>query len=157
MISIVAAKSKNNVIGINNTLPWHIPDDLKNFKMITTNGVIIMGRKTFESIGKPLPNRTNIVITRQNQTFDCITTKSIEDAIKEGKKHKKEIFIIGGAEIYSQTINIADKIYITEIDIDINGDSFFPEIKSNDWRLISKHEKQFEQYKYSFNEYVRIH
>ena len=135
MISIIAAVSKNGVIGVDNKLPWDLPEDLKRFKELTTGNVVIMGRKTYESIGKPLPNRINIVITRNKDFFvpGVITTNSLESALLKagGDKH---IFIIGGGEIYKQSIGFADKLYITEVDMEVEGDTKFPTI-SNEWSV----------------------
>jgi len=136
MISIIVAHSKNQVIGKDGQLPWKISDDLKRFKELTTGHSIIMGRKTFESIGRPLPNRTNIVITRQadyNQP-GVISATSIEEAIHKAGDDS-EVFIIGGGEIYTQAIEYADKAYVTYINQDIDGDTFFPELNLDYWQL----------------------
>lgn len=129
-ISIIAAISTNRVIGRDNKLPWDIPDDLKRFRAITSGHPIIMGRKTFESIGKPLPNRTNIVITKDSGMHPrgVIVKHNIEEAIKEAKKiEKEEIFIIGGGQIYQQSIKLADRLYLTVVEGEFPGDAFFPE------------------------------
>lgn len=122
--------SQNKVIGKDNKIPWHIPEDMKYFREKTKGHAIIMGRKTFESIGKPLPNRTNIIVTRQKnyQADGCIVTHTIEEALTEGKKHEQEeIFIAGGSEIYKESITSADRIYLTIIRKDFEGDTFFPD------------------------------
>jgi dihydrofolate reductase len=143
IISIIVATSKNNAIGINNQLPWHLPADLKYFKQLTTGHVIVMGSNTFLSIGKPLPNRTTIVITsQQNPEWmmdGIIVVHSVNEAIEKAKAlNENECFIIGGAKIYKQTMGIADKIYKTEIDITIeNADAYFPILESEKWKLIS--------------------
>lgn len=142
MISIIAAVAKNNVIGKNNTLPWYIPEDLKRFKKLTTNKVVLMGRKTFESViaklGVPLPNRKNVVITT-NLNYAAPDGVLVFNDIKKAleKFNNEDVFIIGGGEIYRQTIHLADTLYITHIDKKIDGDVFFPKINHNVWRKIS--------------------
>lgn len=134
MISLIVAMDKNRLIGNNNQLPWHLPADLKHFKEITTGHPIIMGRKTYESIGKPLPNRKNIIITRQPDfnAQGCIVANSIEDAVKKAG-NPEEIFIIGGTEIFKQSLDLADKIYLTEIHHSFDGDTYFPNL-DNKWK-----------------------
>ena len=136
MIILIAAISKNNEIGKNNQLLWHLPDDFKRFKTLTTGHYIIMGRKTFESFPKPLPNRTHIIITRQKNyaVENCIVVSSLEEAIKVCPKNE-DIYIIGGGEIYKQSIDFADKLEITLVDNDFEADTFFPEIDENKWKL----------------------
>lgn len=144
-ISCIVAIAKNNVIGKNNTMPWHIPADLKYFKKVTSGHCIILGRKNFESIGKALPNRTNIVVTRQKDFFhsSVISTSSIENALKIALElGEEEVFIVGGAQIYNQTISFWDKLYLTEIQHEFEGDTFFPEIDYTDWRLIREIRKE---------------
>ena len=135
-LSLIVAVAENGVIGNNNQLIWHLPNDLKQFKRLTTGHCIIMGRKTFESIGKPLPNRTSIIISRNTgfQIEGCITVSSLGNAILEAKKiEKEEAFIIGGAEIYRLALSIVDKIYLTEVHHNYEGDTFFPEIDKPIW------------------------
>ena len=137
--SLIVAASKNNAIGKANAMLWHLPEDLKFFKNTTWGMPVIMGRKTFESVGKPLPGRTNIVITSNKDwhVAGTITTANIEEALKAAKAtNAKEIFITGGGEIYKQTMNIADKIYITRVNTEIDGDAFFPEIDENIWEKV---------------------
>jgi dihydrofolate reductase len=128
MISIVAAIGRNREIGHGNELLWHIPDDLKRFKSLTSGHPVIMGRKTFESIGKPLPNRTNIVITRDKnwRHEGAKVAHSLEDAIATASLIDPEIFIIGGAQIYEQALPHADRLYLTLIDDSKEGDAFLP-------------------------------
>ena len=129
-ISLIAAISENKVIGRDNDLPWHIPEDLKRFKEITKGHPVIMGRKTYESIGRLLPNRTNIIITRDKtyQVEGAVIVNSLEDAIQEGKKvDDREIFIIGGGQIFEQAIEVADKLYLTIVHDTIDGDVYFPD------------------------------
>jgi dihydrofolate reductase len=126
--------SSNRVIGVNNTLPWHISEDLKHFKSLTTGHTIIMGRKTYESIGRPLPNRRNIVISRNIEASyeGAEVVHSIEDAFSICK-NDNEVFVIGGSNIYEQALSLVDYIYITEIKKSFSGDAFFPEINKQMW------------------------
>lgn len=138
MISLVVAASENNAIGKNNQLLWHLPNDLKFFKNTTWGMVVIMGRKTFESVNKPLPGRINIVITRQAdwKADGTIVATDLTDAIAKAKETNcKEIFIIGGGEIYRQSMEIANKIYLTRVHTMLDGDTFFPEIDNSVWQL----------------------
>jgi dihydrofolate reductase len=134
MISIVVATGKNNAIGIDNQMPWHLPADLRYFKDLTTGHPVIMGRKTFESIGKPLPNRRNIVISRISslKIEDCEVVSSLEEAIALCDP-KKEIMIIGGSSIYELALPKAHRIYRTLVDVSPKADKFFPEIDVNLW------------------------
>ena len=133
-LSIIVAMSSNRVIGVNNTLPWHISEDLKHFKSLTTGHTIIMGRKTYESIGRPLPNRRNIVISRNTEASyeGAEVVHSIEDAFSICK-NDNEVFVIGGSDIYEQALSLVDYIYITEIKKSFSGDAFFPEINKQMW------------------------
>ena len=144
-ISIIVAMATNRVIGINNSLPWHISDDLKRFKQLTTGSTIIMGRKTYESIGNALPNRTNIVVSRQKNLHypDVIVCDSIEDAISQ-VDDRHDIFIIGGAQIYEQALPFANHMFVTHVDRDIKGDVFFPEYNEKHWKIISAESRQAE-------------
>lgn len=149
IISHILAQSKNRVIGVNNTLPWHIPEDLKYFRDKTKGHILIMGRKTFESFPKPLPNRLHIVISRnpsQLPTHDplVIGVPSLEGAIDTARRESQkgiwpeEVFIIGGGEIYLQSLPLADRIYRTVIDLEISGDTIYPEIPEDQFHLMSK-------------------
>jgi dihydrofolate reductase len=156
MIKVIVATSKNRVIGNDNSLIWHLPADLKHFKKLTTDNTIVMGRKTYESIGKPLPNRRNIIITRQeNYNPDgCEVVNSLEESLL---LCAEDCFIIGGGEIYKQSINIADKIYLTLVDEEFEGDTYFPEI-GKEWRVVSKIDNDSDdknKHGYSFIEYER--
>ena len=144
-ISIIVAMATNRAIRINNSLPWHISDDLKRIKQLTTGHTIIMGRKTYESIGKPLPNRTNIVVSRQQNLHypDVIVCDSIEDAISQ-VDDRHDIFIIGGAQIYEQALPFANHMFVTHVDRDIKGDVFFPEYNEKHWKIISAESRQAE-------------
>ncbi len=159
MITLIAAVAENNALGKNNQLLWHLPDDFKRFKSVTTGHHIIMGRKTFESFPKPLPNRTHVIITRQNYNAPegCIVVDSLEKAIAVCPKNE-EIFIIGGGEIYKQSIEMADKLDITKVHHLFDADTFFPEIDSNKWDLVYSelhHKDEKHQYSYSFQTYLR--
>ena len=158
IISIIAAiAEKNRAIGKDNALLWQIPEDLTRFKKITSSHPIIMGRKTHESIGKPLPNRTNIVVTR-NQEYvaeGCTIVSSLEDAIKiASEMDHQEIFIIGGGEIFKKGIDIADKLYLTLVRGDFEGDSFFPDY-SRFTRVLSKEQHTGKGYIYTFIDLVK--
>lgn len=161
MITILVAKSDNNIIGNDNELIWHLPDDLKRFKQLTSGHPIIMGRKTFESIGKPLPNRINIVITRNKdwKSEGILVVNSLEEAIEKGKETNSEIFIIGGGNIYDQAMWMADSIEVTEVHHIFKGDTKFPEIDLKIWKEtarenFTKDEKN--PFDYSFVRYERI-
>ena len=145
-LSAIVATAKNGIIGKDNEIPWCLPADFAYFKRITLNHHIIMGRNCYESIGRPLPKRTNIIVTRNPFYIatGCITVHSITEGVKIAKQNgETEAFIIGGGEIYKQTMQLLDKIYLTEVDLDTEGDVFFPEFNPAEWHLISeeKHEK----------------
>lgn len=140
-LSAIVATDRNGVIGKDNDIPWHLPADLKYFKRRTLNHHIIMGRKTFESIGRPLPKRTNIVVTR-NPFFmvsKCLVAGSLQEAIQLAKDNgETEAFIIGGGTLYEQSMPLIDRLYLTEVDTEVEGGAiFFPEIDENDWALLS--------------------
>lgn len=139
MLSIIVAVAENNVIGGDNKLLWHIPDDLKRFKQITSGNTIVMGRKTFESLPGVLPNRKHIIITRdKNYTVDNSSVEvihNIDDIINNFKNSPVELFIIGGGEIYNQFINSVDKIYLTKVLKNFKGDTTFPEIDYDEWDI----------------------
>ncbi|MFW6145362.1 MAG: dihydrofolate reductase [bacterium] len=153
MLSMIVAAAENNAIGKDNKLLWHLPDDLKHFKNTTKGHHIIMGRKTFESNGLPLPKRTNIIITKNKDfTADgCLIVHSIDEAL-EIAKNDNEPFIIGGETIYRQAMPLAERIYLTRVHTEIEGDTFFPEIDENEWEEKSReyHEKD-EKHPYPFS------
>lgn len=138
MISLISAMGRNRVIGINNALPWRLPADLKHFKQVTLGKPVLMGRKTYESIGKPLPGRTNIIISsgRHYQAPGCIVVHSIEAALAAAGDHA-EVMVIGGASFYQQLLPRADRLYLTLIDEDFDGDAWFPEIHEAQWQEIA--------------------
>jgi dihydrofolate reductase len=162
------AIAENDVIGSNNKLLWHLPADLKYFRQLTTNNIIVMGRKTYESIGKPLPNRTNIVISRNAEYAleGCFTVTSVEKAIEKAAElfvqnettNSQKIFIIGGAQIYKLSMPLADKLYVTEVKAHFEGDTFFDPILKSDWKEISRiahNADEKNNYKYDFVVYQR--
>jgi len=136
MLSSIVAVAENNVIGKDNSLIWKLPRDMKHFKETTTGHYIIMGRKTFESNGRPLPNRTNVIITRDKDytAEGCVVVHSLEDAIKEAK-NDSEAFIIGGGVIYELAMPFVDRIYLTKIHHSFEGDTFFPELNLDEWNI----------------------
>ena len=137
MISLVAAMAKNKVIGKDKKMPWHLPADLAHFKKVTLGKPIIMGRKTFESIGKPLPGRRNLVVTRQAIQFDdCEMFSSLEAALHT-VADEIEIMIIGGGNLYRQALPRADRLYLTFIDLAVGGDTFFPDWDEQEWQEVS--------------------
>jgi dihydrofolate reductase len=139
MFSIIVAMAKNNVIGFEGQMPWHLPADLQHFKQVTMGKPIIMGRKTFESIGRPLPGRLNIVVTRDKhyQAAGCEVVHNL-DAARHAAGEAQEVMIIGGATLYQQALPIVDKLYLTVIDTECEGDTFFPEIDLALWEEVSK-------------------
>ncbi|MFP5438648.1 MAG: dihydrofolate reductase [Bacteroidia bacterium] len=151
-ITLIAAAAENNALGKDNRMIWHLPDDFKRFKQLTTGHHIIMGRKTLESMNGPLPNRTNVVITRQGDyVYDgCVIVHSLDEAIAACPQNE-EVFIIGGGEIYNQSINKADKIELTRVHTTTEADAFFPEINENEWTLTESvyHDKD-EKHKLDF-------
>lgn len=159
MITLIAAKGNKNELGKNNDLIWHLPADLKRFKKITTGHYIIMGRNTYESIGKPLPNRTSVIITRnKNYKADgCIIVNSLEEAIKTCPKNE-DAFIIGGAQIYNEAINIVDALDICEVESSFDADVFFPKIDPTIWKEINRERflsDDKHKHDYSFVKYTK--
>ena len=160
-LTIIVAKAENNVIGNENQLIWHLPNDLKHFKNLTSGHPIIMGRKTFESIGKPLPNRTIIVITRNSywNAEGVVIANSLDEAIEKAKELDPEVFIIGGGNIYEQAMDLADVLVVTEVHHSFEGDTKFPEIDLNIWKEISREKfgkDEKHTFEYSFVLYERI-
>ncbi|MBR5206051.1 MAG: dihydrofolate reductase [Alistipes sp.] len=152
MVSIIVAIARNGVIGDKNALLWHIKEDMRFFRTTTSGHAVVMGRKTFESLGsKPLPKRTNIVITRAERNFDgALTAHSLEEAIAMAEGDT-EIFVIGGAQIYAEALNKVDRMYITRVDKDYEGDTSFPEIDFSKWELVaSERYERGEEYEYPF-------
>lgn len=152
MVSIIVAIAQNGTIGDKNALLWHIKEDMRFFRTTTSGHPVIMGRKTFESLGsKPLPKRTNIVITRADREFEgALTAHSLEEAIRMAGEDE-EIFIMGGAQIYREALSVVDRMYITHVERDYEGDTVFPEIDYSQWRLVDvvRHERG-EEYEHPF-------
>lgn len=162
MISLIVARAENGVIGSKNDLPWYLPADLKRFKELTTGNTVVMGRKTYDSIvarlGHALPNRHNVVLTRDRKAvlpgvqviYDVESVKQLDD----------DVFIIGGAEVYKATLDLAEKLYITEVHADIDGDTYFPALEASKWREVSRESHKSDeknQYDFDFVEYERVH
>ena len=159
-LAIIVAQAENRVIGINNKLPWHLPEDLRYFKQVTMSKPIIMGRKTYESIGRPLPGRTNIVISRQEgyAPEGVKVVPSLEAAIELAESicvidGAEEAMVIGGAQIYAEALDKAQRLYLTEVDADINGDAWFPDFDRSAWQEVGREDFAAEgpnPYNYSF-------
>ncbi|MBL7738123.1 MAG: type 3 dihydrofolate reductase [Chitinophagaceae bacterium] len=161
-ISLVVAAAKNNVIGKDNQLLWRLPEDMKFFKNVTWGMPVVMGRKTFESLGKPLPGRKNIIITRQNgwNVEGTIPVKSLDDAIfLVNNMDVKEMMVIGGGEIYNMAFAKAKRIYLTRVDAEPEGDTWFPAVDPKEWKLVSQKDHEADEkhkYAYSFQVWERI-
>lgn len=159
MVIMIAAVAENNALGKNNELLWHLPNDFKRFKSLTTNHHIIMGRKTFESFPKPLPNRVHVVITRQKDynPEGCIVVDSIEKAIAVCPENE-DLYIIGGGEIYNLGMEHADILEITKVHHSFDADAYFPEIDKTDWQLVESEESFKDEkhlYDYTYETYIR--
>lgn len=162
MITVIAAIASNNALGKDNDLIWHLPADLKRFKKVTTGHYILMGRNTYESIGKPLPNRTTIIITRNKNYFKegCLIANSLEQAI-EMSKEEAQVFIIGGAQIYKETIakDLAEQLDITLVHNEFEADVYFPEIDTKIWKEVAREDFKADEkneHDYSFISYQKI-
>ena len=158
-ISVIAAMSQNRVIGRDGALPWHLPTDLARFKSITTGHTVIMGRKTFESVGKPLPNRRTIVITRNNdyQCAGVFIAHSLDEALDHAAR-EDEIFILGGEAVYRIALPRADRLYLTIVHATIEGDTYFPRFDFDDWKLVEDERHEVDDrhaYAFSFRRYER--
>ena len=161
MVTIIAAIAENNALGKDNQLIWHLPADLNRFKKTTLNHVVIMGRKTFESLGKPLPNRTNILVTRDKnyKAEGCVVVNSVKEALVAATKEDENPFILGGAEIYKQAMPFTDKLDITFVHHQFKADVFFPEIDKTIWKETSREDFKADEknkYDYSFVTFERI-
>ncbi|QFT89298.1 Dihydrofolate reductase [Bacillus sp. THAF10] len=158
MISLIVATDRNGLIGKNNDLPWRLPADLAYFKKITLGNTVVMGRKTFESIGKPLPKRKNIILSRNNYKAEgCETFHSIGEVIKTSKPNN-EIFVIGGAKVFEEALPHADFLYLTYIDEEFEGDTYFPPLNEKEWELISSEKgwkDEINPYDYYFRKYQK--
>lgn len=162
IISLVVAAATNNAIGKDGTMPWHLPNDMKHFKNVTWGMPVIMGRKTFESLGKALPGRKNIVITRQVDwsAVSTVPVKSIDDALFVAKEtDAKEVMVIGGGEIYRALFDKAKRIYLTRVEAEPDADTFFPSLDPQHWHLVSQRNHEADEknaYNYSFQVWERI-
>jgi dihydrofolate reductase len=158
-LSVIVAIAKNGVIGVNNTLPWHIPEDLKRFRTLTMGHHIVMGRKTYDSLGRLLPGRTTVIVTRNAdyQIEGALVANSLQEAIALCK-NDDEVFLIGGAELYQAGLNLANKLYITEIDLTVTGDAHFPPIELHDWQEVAREAHVSEKgLKFNYVTYERSH
>ncbi len=156
-LSIIVAYAKDRVIGVNNTLPWHLPEDLKRFKALTMGHHIIMGRKTYDSLGRLLPGRTTVIVTRNPdfQVEGAVVVDSLEAAIN-ACDGDDEAFLVGGAELYQAGLGLADKLYITEIDASFKGDAHFPLIDPSNWQEVSRESQRSEKgLQFHYVEYLR--
>jgi dihydrofolate reductase len=156
-LSIIVAVAKNRVIGVNNTLPWHLPEDLKRFKALTMGHHIIMGRKTYDSLGRLLPGRTTVIVSRNTnlKVEGAIVVNSLAEAM-QASGHDDEMFLIGGAELYAAGLSVASKLYVTEVEIRCEGDAFFPEIDASIWQEIAREPHQSDNgLAYSYVLYTR--
>lgn len=159
-ISLIVAMASNRVIGINNQLPWHLSADLKRFRQITMGSPILMGRKTYESIGRPLPGRTNVIISRDPayKQEGCLVFNDIETAIESCGQKFQEIFVIGGSELYESMLPMADTLYVTLINKEFSGDAFFPDIDARHWVEVSREDIDDDpdaRFSYSFIKYEK--
>ncbi len=154
MVSILVAASENNVIGKGNAIPWQMPADMRYFRRLTTGNVVIMGRKTYESIGKLLPDRANVIVTRQPdmKVAGAFVAHSLRDALEKGKASGRNVFVIGGEDIYKQALPYVDRVYLTRIHAHIDGDAYFPPLNKTEWMLVSSESKMpDEKHKFAFD------
>ena len=161
VVSAIAAMAKNRVIGKDNRIPWYLSSDLKYFKRTTLHHHIIMGRKSFQSIGKPLPKRTNIIVTRDPYftASNVLIARSIEEALAIAEEYgEEEVFIIGGGQIYEQSLPYWDRLYLTRVDTEVQGDVYFPELDMEQWALVSEEKHSADEkndFDYAFQVYER--
>ena len=149
MVSLIVAYDRNKLIGKDGKMPWFIDGELRRFRELTMGNVVIMGRKTIEAIGKPLPNRVNIVISRDKNYDGCIMARSFDEAMEKARETGLEIYITGGSTVYAPAIDIVDKMYITEIDAEYEGDTYFPDFDENDFiRTVDEEITEPVPYKY---------
>ena len=162
IISCIVAAAHDNVIGKDNDIPWYLPADLKYFKKITSGHHVIMGRNCYVSIGRPLPNRTNIILSRDPFfiSSNCLIARDIVEALEMAyDNNEEEVFIIGGGTIYEQTVDLWDKLYLTEVDLKVDGDVYFPVINMSEWKLISEeyHQKdEKNEFPYCFKVFEKL-
>lgn len=162
IISCIVAVANHNVIGKDNDIPWYLPADLQYFKKVTMGHAVIMGRNCYNSIGRPLPKRTNIIITRDPYfiSSNCLIAKSVPEALHMAHTQgETEAFIIGGGQIYNQTVDLWDKLYLTEVDLEVAGDVFFPSLDYHQWSMISEEKNQKDdknEFDYTFKIFEKI-
>ena len=162
ILSLIVAASENNVIGKNGTLPWHLPDDLRHFRSITKGHPVIMGRKTYESIGHALPERTNVVVSRtlQSAPEHCLLARSLEESLQVlHPAVDEEVFVMGGSALFALSLAMADLLYLTRVHAQIDGDAFFPEVDFSVWKEVSSEVHPMDdahQYPFTFFLYERI-
>lgn len=160
MLILIAAAAENGALGKDNKMLWHLPDDFKHFKSLTSHHYIIMGRKTFESFKSPLPNRKHVIITRQldyDVPEDCIVVNSLEQALKL-TSGQEEVFVIGGGEIYDLALPLADKVELTRVHHTFDADAFFPKLKEEEWKLLSELKHNIDEkheYPFTFQTFIR--
>lgn len=156
IISAIVAVASNGLIGRDNNIPWYLPADLKHFKRTTLNHHVIMGRKTFESIGRPLPKRVNIILTRNPfyVASNCVVVHSLQEALEVAENNgESEVFIIGGSEIYQLSLPYLHRIYLTEVELEAPGDTYFPDLQETEWKVTSCEQHQADdknQFNYRF-------
>jgi dihydrofolate reductase len=159
MISIIVACSENNVIGKDNGLIWRLSNDLKRFKALTTGHAIVMGRKTFEAIGRPLPNRRNIILSKNLESMEgCEIMRSADEVLELAKSTDEELFIIGGGQVYEQILPFADKLYLTLVHTVAEGDTFFPTLNRDEWTEVARESFKADEkneFDYEFVDYLR--
>lgn len=145
-VTIVAAVARNGVIGVDGGLPWHLPDDLRRFKALTLGHVLVMGRRTYESIGRPLPGRTTVVVTRNARwrpgSDEVRVAASVPDALAAGAAIDPEVFVVGGAEVYAAALPLAHRLELTLVDAEPDGDTVFPEVDWHEWRELRREEAE---------------
>ena len=145
-VTIVAAVARNGVIGVGGGLPWHLPEDLRRFKELTIGHVLVMGRRTYESIGRPLPGRTTVVVTRRPDWFagadadEVIRARHVPGALQLGSEIDDEVFVVGGGQVYEEALPLADRLELTFVDAEPEGDTFFPEVDWSQWREVAREE-----------------
>lgn len=161
-VSCIVATAHDNVIGKDNDIPWYLPADLQYFKKITLGHHILMGKKCYASIGRPLPKRTNVIITRDPYyiSTNCIVVHSIEEALQKAYDNgEEEAFIIGGGTIYEQTADLWDRLYLTEVDVKVEGDIYFPTLEQEKWKLVSEDPREADdknKHNYNFKIFDRL-
>ncbi|UVI27654.1 dihydrofolate reductase [Paenibacillus spongiae] len=157
-ITLIAAMASNRAIGQDNRMLWHLPSEMAHFRRSTTGKTVLMGRKTFESLGRPLPKRLNVILTRDNgySCEGCEIVHSVDEALRKHGAGQDELMVIGGAEIYTQFLPYADKLLLTEVEADIDGDAFFPEVPESEWSITDSEPYRADE-KHAYNFYIRTY